>query len=91
MFQPHIREAIQKYQDKFQDNDLDKLLSEDWITLLYIKDLLQAFYDATLSTEGYKSTLENVLPTMDFILETFEKGIQKHSMDPFLGPYINSG
>ena len=91
VFRPHVKEAIQKYQDRFLDKDIDRLLDQDWIILAKIKDLLQAFYDATLSTESRKSTLENVLPTMDFILDTFEKGKKLYTMDPFLGPCINSG
>ena len=49
------------------------------------------FHDITISIEGRNSTLENVLPTMDFILDTFEKGKELYAIDLFLGPCINSG
>ena len=87
---PQIKEAIQRYCDRYKENEEDRLFPEDWETLSKIKDILQAFEDATLSTEGRKSTLENVIPTMDFILDTLETACEAHQNDPFLGPCCNS-
>jgi hypothetical protein len=42
-------------------------------------------------TEGDFTTLNRVLPTMEFILKHFEKGKITHANDAFLSPCINSG
>jgi hypothetical protein len=44
-----------------------------------------------LFTEGDFTTLNQVLPTMEFILEHFKKGKITHANNAFLSPYINSG
>jgi hypothetical protein len=87
---PQIKEAIQRYCDRYIENKEDRLFPEDWGTLSKIKGILQAFEDAALSTEGRKSTLENVIPTMDFILDTLETACKTHPNDPFLGTCRNS-
>ena len=71
---PYIKEAIHKYVDKYYEFEEDLLTSHDWKILSIIKDFLENLDDATLSSEGHNSTLETILPSMDFVLESFEKG-----------------
>ena len=87
---PQIKEAIQRYYEQYQENEADQLSSQDWAALEKIQEVLQAFEDATLSTESRKSTLENVLPTIDFTLDILEAAYKAHQGDPFLGPCCNS-
>jgi hypothetical protein len=41
--------------------------------------------------ESTSSTLDDVLPAMDYILEVFEAKKEEFKDDPILGPCINSG
>jgi hypothetical protein len=88
---PQVKEAIHRYVAKYEEFQEDLLTIDDWDTLSIIKDFLQNLDDATLASEGYNSTLETVLPSMDFILDSFEKGKEQYAQHPFLGPCFNSG
>lgn len=87
---PRRREAIDVFsvRDKLYD---DQLSNDDWDNLQKIRDFLQFFEDATLSTEGRAATLEKVLPTMDFLLEQFEDGKTRYANDRYMLPCCNSG
>jgi hypothetical protein len=67
------------------------LSKADWDNLQKIRDFLQCFKDATLSTEGRAATLEKLLPTMDFLLEQFEEGKTRYANDRYMLPCCNSG
>ena len=45
---------------------LNTLAPEEWAKLEHIHEVLQAFQEATLATEGRRATLERVLPKMDY-------------------------
>jgi hypothetical protein len=88
--EPQRREAIDVFavRDKLIQDQLSKT---DWDNLQKIKDFLQCFKDATLSTEGRAATLEKVLPTMDFLLEQFEEGKTRYTNDRYMLLCCNSG
>ena len=93
LLDPEIKRALQKiYQRHPKIIALrDHLTDIDYETLEKIFYFLKALYDATVYTEGHTATLDRVLPSMEFVLDHFEKGKILHVDDPFLGPYINSG
>lgn len=87
---PLRREAIDVFaaRDKLEK---DALSETDWGYLQKIRDFLQYFEDATLSTEGHVGTLDRVLPTMDFLLEHFEAAKIQYQEDRYMAPCCNSG
>jgi hypothetical protein len=68
---------------------LDTLAPEEWAKLEHIHEVLQAFQEATLATEGRQATLERVLPTMDYLLDYLEQQKIKYIGDAFMTPMIN--
>jgi len=72
--EPRVRQAIGKYQEnyvnEFDDDDILNLT--DWKALESIRDFLQPFQRVTKETEGDKGTLDQVLYTMDFMVEHFK-------------------
>lgn len=49
------------------------LSEEDWQILEHIHEFLDPLASTTLSLEGASSTLDQVLPAMDFILYHYEE------------------
>jgi hypothetical protein len=76
-------EAMKSYVKRHQLEGVvdDELLDEDWITLRNIHDFLDQLAQTTLALESSVSTLDNVLPAMDFILKQFEEGKEKYKGD----------
>lgn len=56
-----------------------------------MRDFLGTFHDATKAIEGRKSTIDTVLPTMDFLLEMFEEGVEKYRHDEHMSTCIAAG
>jgi hypothetical protein len=69
----------------------DILSIHDWENLENIYTFLLDFYEVTLANEGRSTTLEQVLPSMDYLLEKLESGKTTYAADPFMIPCINSG
>lgn len=69
----------------------DQLSADDWKTLLQIRDFLLCFYEATKETEGRQATLDNVLPSMDFILGCFEDASDEFADHDILRESVQSG
>lgn len=57
---------------------------------LQYKSFLAQLDQALIALQSSTSTLENVLPAMDFILEMFEEGKEHLKDNDFLAPCINS-
>jgi hypothetical protein len=66
-----VYEAINSYVKRHQLEGVseDELSDEDWAILRNIHDFLDKLAQTTLALESSVSTLDNVLPAMDFILE----------------------
>jgi hypothetical protein len=72
---------------------LDLLPSRPALIFLQIQicDFLRELHETLLSLESSTSTLDDVLPAMDYILEFFEAKKVEFKDDLDLGPCINSG
>ena len=69
---------------------LDELLPDDWNTLRKIHAFLEEIKETTKALESDNSTLEKVLPAMDFILERFEQAKDEYKDDSIMAPMFNS-
>lgn len=86
-----LKTALGLFCIQFHEDQLDMLSANEWNDLEKLQSFLLFFYDATLSTESRRATIDKVLPTMDFLLEQFEEGKIKYQDDAFMGPCCNSG
>jgi hypothetical protein len=87
-----VRPAIELYCHQNQADMAEDILSiHDWENLENIYTFLLDFYEVTLANEGRSTTLEQVLPSMDYLLEKLESGKTTYAADPFMIPCINSG
>ena len=88
-----VFEAIRKYVQRHITEDLakDELTDADWSVLRDIHEFLDRLLQTTLALESHNSTLDKVLPAMDFVLEQFEVFKEKHKYHPMLGPMFDSG
>ena len=58
---------------------------------IQIGDFLRELHETLLSLQSSMSTLDDVLPAMDYILELFETKKVEFKDDPVLRPCINPG
>ena len=79
-----IKGAIIAVTNEESDLQKDLLTAEEWKTLSYIRDFLQNFYDATKATEGHQATLEEVIPTMDFLADRFQDAVEEFADHDFM-------
>jgi hypothetical protein len=73
-----VFEAIQPYVERHKSQGIgeeseDRLLDEGWNALCNIHDFLDKLAQVKLALESSVSTLDYVLPAMDYILEQFEQ------------------
>jgi hypothetical protein len=80
MLSERVRTAYIKWWERYPEliSSQDMLTKEDWQYLEKIHAFLKALVDVTAWVEGREATLERVLPTMEFILDHFEKGKVVH-------------
>jgi len=88
-----VYEAIQAYVERHKSEAVgeDKLSDSDWTTLRNIHEFLDQLAQTTLALESSVSTLDNVLPAMDFILEQFEQAKEAYKHDKTMASMFNSG
>jgi len=70
----HLRKAITKYQeDNYRDfDDGDSISPAEWAALAEVVEFLQPFERVTEEVEGDRATLDNVLVTMDFLVNHYK-------------------
>lgn len=78
------KNAVIKYASNKKDLSTDMLNGKNWIMLKHICDFLQPFSDVTKDTERRQSTLEDVLPLMNFLLQHYEKNLEKYTGSFFM-------
>ena len=88
-----VFEAINAYVRRHADESVgqDALSDDDWKALRDIHDFLDLLSQTTLALETSTSTLDAVLPAMDFILEQFEQFKERYKHDKKLASMFNSG
>ena len=88
-----LRGFVEEFFDLYADAQLeaDRLSDDEWGVVRIIKDFLEKLSMSTKACESSKSTLDLVLPSMDYILGEFEKAKQWHKDDPIFAPMFNSG
>ncbi len=88
-----VYEAIVAYTKRHSQEAVgeDELLEDDWNTLRNIHNFLDQLAQTTLALESSTSTLDQVLPAMDFILEQFELGKEQFKGDKTMAAMYNSG
>jgi hypothetical protein len=60
----------------------DRLEFKDWQELQQVDEFLQPFLSATKGTEGEESSLDDMLMSMDFLIEHFKLQKEKHKNNP---------
>ncbi|KJZ68291.1 hypothetical protein HIM_12320 [Hirsutella minnesotensis 3608] len=85
-------EHVKWYQDKYYDAlENDYLAPQDWQNLREIRNFLQPFWKITLLTEGFRSTLDRTLFTMDVLHKHYQQAFNKYTMNQqLLGPVLTS-
>lgn len=88
-----IYEALNAYVQRHKSEGVgeDELSEDNWMILRIIHDVLDQVAQTTLALESSVSTLDNVLPAMDFILEQFEHHKELHKHDKTMASMFNSG
>jgi hypothetical protein len=86
-----LKIAINLFCYQYQKNNNNLLSEKDWQDLQKLQDFLLFFYNTILATEGYNTTIDRVLPTIDFLLEQFETAKYIYTDNCFISPCCNSG
>lgn len=85
-----LQSSISAFCSQHKELSSDQLTFDEWETVQHIKDLLEPFYIATKATEGADVTIDNVLLSMDFLLEHLELSKSTFKDDTFLLPCIET-
>ncbi|OAQ57445.1 ribonuclease H-like protein [Pochonia chlamydosporia 170] len=85
-------EHVKWYQDKHYDTLVENYLSpQDWQNLRETRNFLQPFWKITLLNEGYRSTLDRTLFTMDVLHRHYQQAFNKYKLNQqLLGPILTS-
>jgi hypothetical protein len=87
-----VRDAIIQYFHEYSEGEYkkDELTEDDWEVLQHLNEVLGMLKETTLALEGYSTTLENVLPAMDFILGQLEQFKSAWKNDTRIASAINN-
>jgi hypothetical protein len=88
----NLRGAIDDF-NQYATADLlkDQLTDIEWDTIQKIKEFLEKLKMATKAYESKHSTLDLVLPSMDYILAQFERFKEANQNDIIMAPMFNLG
>jgi hypothetical protein len=71
LLKANVKEAVAQYTARHMEDLVeDQLTMADWTILEELASILQKFYLATKICESRQSTLEDVLPVIDYLLNT---------------------
>lgn len=79
-----IKATIVAVTNEKTDLQKDLLTAEEWKTLVHIRDFLRNFHDATKATKDHQATLNEVLPTINFLANTFKVAMEEFADHPFM-------
>lgn len=85
-----MQPALDVYTASQSDLSQDQLSSEDWETLSHFHGILKNFEEATLSSEGYKDTIDKVLTSMEFLLDSLEESKAQFINHRILKPCVEA-
>src|SRR5579871_3927424 len=86
----NIKNALNIFYSTCEDLENDQLSAIDWRIISDIQQFLEPFYIAMIKTEGQDITIEQILLTMDFLLEKFEKAKKQFARDKFILPMVKT-
>jgi hypothetical protein len=82
ILKPNVCSAISQYTANYlEDLVEDRITLEDWNILSDLADILQKFQLATKITESRSATLSDVLPAIDFLLNTYSTSLAAAEAD----------
>jgi hypothetical protein len=73
---PILDALLARYHDSLE---LMVLSDEDWRFLRHIADFLALFKEVTKKSKGYETTLDSFQPSMEFLINHFEKQQALHA------------
>ena len=82
--------AIYEFFEDTKEYDLDRLTAKEQELLKKIYNFLEVIEQTTKALESNEATLDNVLPTIDFILNYFEKAKAEIPCSNYLSAMYNS-
>jgi hypothetical protein len=85
-----MKESIQLYCLKNPSLKKDTLMHQDWQLLTDISVFLEPLNDATLVTEGYDHGVNRVIPSIDFLFQRLEEGVERNWASPQMHISINA-
>ena len=83
-----VRNAIEIYIDKNSTSEDDRLERREWKLLEKIQKILALFKLATKAMEGHQATLTHLLPSLDFLLNTYSQALTDNREDRILSSMI---
>jgi len=88
----NLRQAIEDFMDEYATADLldDRLDDDEWEIIEKIKTFLARLSMSTKAYKSKQSTLNLVLPYIDFILGYFKGAKNKYADDLIFAPMFNS-
>jgi hypothetical protein len=84
---PILDALLARYHDSLE---LMILSDEDWRLLRHIVDFLAPFKEVTKKSEGHKITLDSFQPSMEFLINHFEKQQTLHTRREVMLRLINT-
>jgi hypothetical protein len=89
----NLQGAINDFFNQYTTADLlkDQLIDVEWDTVQKIKEFLEKLKMTTKVCESRYSTLDLVLPLMDYILAQFERFKENNQNDVIMALMFNSG
>lgn len=91
LLRPNLRHAIEVYVDENPQLEEDRLERREWRLLEKVYKILSAFKIATKATEGHQVTLTHLLPSIDFLLNTYSEALKDNADNRVLSSMIRMG
>lgn len=88
---PEIKHIIDDYIDENPGLEEERLTKTDWKLLDKVQKILEAFRHATKTTEGANATLSKVLPSIDYLLDVYQKALGENKNDLILTSMVRVG
>jgi len=91
LLRQNVRNAIEIYIDENSTLEDDRLERREWKLLEKIQKILVLFKLATKAMEGHQATLTHLLPSLDFLLNTYSQALTDNREDRILSSMIRMG